>query len=104
MAARDPLTRHACQRMSARRIPLAAIDAALCHGRARHVRGALILILGWREVAAAARHGLDLRPFAGVQVICTPDGCSVLTVYRNHDLRGLKPRRRSRRKPHRSPR
>lgn len=84
-----PLTHHARLRMDGRRISAAAVDAVLAHGRTAWVRGAQIYALGHREVARAARRGLDLRSFAGLQVVCAPDG-DVLTVYRNHDFRGLR--------------
>ncbi len=94
------ITHHARQRMATRRISPEAVQAAICHGRRSHVRGALIFALGRRDVAAAARVGLDLEPHNGVQVVCTPDGGTVLTAYRNHDFRSLKPRgRRRRRRP-----
>ena len=84
-----PLTHHARLRMDGRRIPPTAVEAVLAHGREAWVRGARIHALGKREVARAARRGLDLRPFAGLQVVCSPEG-DVLTVYRNHDFRSLR--------------
>ena len=32
---------------------------------------------------------IDLRPFAGLHVVCAPSG-AVLTAYRNHDFRSLR--------------
>ena len=84
-----PLTHHARVRMDARRIPPAAVEVVLAHGREAWVRGARIHALGRREVASGARRGLDLRPYAGLQVVCSPEG-DVLTVYRNHDFRSLR--------------
>ena len=84
-----PLTHHARLRMEGRRIPPAAVEAVLAHGREAWVRGARIHALGRREVEQAARRGLDLRPYAGLQVVCSPEG-DVLTVYRNHDFRSLR--------------
>lgn len=95
---RPDLSDHAHRRMTGRRISTAAVQAALDHGRRSHVRGSLIFALGRREVTAAARRGLDLAEHAGVHVVCSPDGATVLTTYRNQDLRGLKPRRRRRRR------
>lgn len=43
-----------------------------------------------------AEQGADLRELEGMHVVCSPEGV-ILTVYRNHDLRGLKPSRRSHR-------
>ena len=36
--------------------------------------------------------GVDVGDCEGVQVVCTPDCETVITVYRNSDFRGLKPR------------
>jgi len=71
------------------RIPPEAVEAVLAHGRSVWARGAQIYALGRKEVARALQRGLDLRPFAGLQVVCAPDG-DVLTVYRNHDFRSLR--------------
>lgn len=84
-----PLTDHARLRMDGRRIPAAAVAAVLDYGRVVWVRGAQVYALGRKEVDRAARRGLDLRAYAGLQVVCTPDG-DVITVYRNHDFRGLR--------------
>lgn len=89
------LTEHARQRMSARRLPEAAVKAALDHGRVEHVRGAAIHAIGRKEISRCRRQGIDLSPFDGVQVVCSPDGV-VLTAYRNRDFRGLRPQRRRR--------
>lgn len=84
-----PLTHHARVRMDGRRISPAAVEAVLAHGRGVWIRGARVLALGHREVLAGARRGLDLRPFEGLQVVCSPEG-DILTVYRNHDFRPLR--------------
>jgi hypothetical protein len=84
-----PLTHHARTRMDGRRIPAQAVEAVLLHGRTVWARGAQIHALGKKEVERAARLGIDLRPFSGLQVVCAPDG-DVLTVYRNHDFKGLR--------------
>lgn len=84
-----PLTDHARSRMDGRRIPIDAVEAVLAYGRTVWARGAQIYALGKKEVEKASRHGLDLRPFAGIQIICAPNG-DVLTAYRNHDFRSLR--------------
>ena len=84
-----PLTDHARSRMDGRRIPAQAVEAVLTHGRTVWTRGAQIHALGKKEVEQASRQGLDLRPFAGVQVVCASNG-DVLTVYRNHDFKALR--------------
>ncbi len=89
MACPLTLTRHARSRLDGRRIPLAAVEAVLAYGRRVWARGAQIHALGDKEVRAAARLGLDLRPYSGLQVVCAPDG-AVLTAYRNRDFRALR--------------
>lgn len=86
---------HACKRMHARNLRGAGIEAALRYGREVHTRGARIYAIGRREVVHFARHDVDLSAFAGVQVVCSFDG-QVVTVYRNHDFRGLRSQRRRR--------
>lgn len=83
------LTVHATLRSHGRRIPMDAIEAAFDFGRLVHVRGAEVYAIGRREVAEAERDGVDLSAYEGVHVICSVDG-RVLTVYRNHDLSGLR--------------
>jgi len=85
------LTRHARNRMAARRLAVAAIRAALEFGRVAYVRGARIHAIGRKEIDRYRRIGLDLAQFEGVQVVCGHDG-AILTAYRNRDFRGLRPR------------
>lgn len=92
------LTKHALKRIESRRLTLLAVTAALDYGRVVHVRGAEIHAIGRKEVEQCSRWGLDLSAHEGVQVICTAEG-AVMTVYRNRDFRGLKPRRRHSRFP-----
>ena len=97
---RDPLfaqiTHHASLRMGARRLNATATQAALAYGRIARVRGAEIHAIGRNEVARYRIHGIDLRPYEGVQVVCSPEG-AILTLYRNRDFRGLRPGGRRRR-------
>jgi hypothetical protein len=86
------VTRHAWERMTARRIPARAVAAALTYGRRAHVRGATIRAIGRREVARYRAQGIDLAQYEGVQVVCGHDG-AVLTAYRNRSFRGLRPKR-----------
>ena len=89
----DPnFTRHAWKRMTERRLSTAAVQAALDHGRVVYVRGAAIYAVGGKEVGRCQQQGIDISDFEGVQVVCKPDGM-ILTVYRNRDFRGLRPRR-----------
>ena len=88
------LTKHALSRMSTRAISRPAIEAALEFGRCVEIRGAQIFAIGRREVARFRREGIELACFEGMQVVVM-DGGAVVTVYRNRDFKGLRPRRRS---------
>lgn len=87
------LTHHARRRIDARGVSRRAVAAALDYGRELHARGAVLYVLGRREVRRMRRGGLDLSAHEGVHVVCSADGV-VITAYRNHDLRGLRPRHR----------
>ncbi|MCM8595104.1 DUF4258 domain-containing protein [Accumulibacter sp.] len=84
------ITQHAWTRMSGRGLNCQTIDTVLSFGRVIHVRGAAIHVIGRKEVEKLARFGVDVGHCEGVQVVCTPDGSAILTVYRNSDFRGLK--------------
>jgi len=86
------ITQHAWARMCGRRLNGQTIDAVLNYGRVVHVRGAAIHVIGRKEVEKLARSGVDVGDCEGVQVVCTPDDSAILTVYRNNDFRGLRPR------------
>lgn len=86
-----PLTKHAHARMNERRLSDEAVNMVMTYGRAVRVRGAEIYAVGRKEVEYYLAEGVDLSRFDGVQVVCSPDG-AILTVYRNKDFRGLRPR------------
>lgn len=88
------LTDHALTRMEERCIPPHAVEAALRHGRVIHVRGAQYHVIGRKDVLRHQQHGISLAAYEGVQIVCASDGRTVLTVYRNRNLRGLRPKGR----------
>lgn len=87
------LTLHAQQRMDMRGISPSCVSQALSYGRKIHVRGAVIYAIGRKEVAQCSSLGIDLTGMDGLQVVCSNNG-AVMTVYRNRDFRGLRPKRR----------
>lgn len=93
------LTHHARERMCTRQLTGKTIQLVLRHGRVVHTRGAAIYVIGRKEVSRLGRSGVNLAPYEGVQVVCTPDSKSILTVYKDSNFRGLKPRGRRRWKP-----
>src|SRR5438067_8621818 len=81
---------HAQDQMHARSISADALRSALKYGRTAWTRGARIYAIGRKEVQNYRAHGIDLTRFEGVHVVESPDG-TIMTVYRNRDLRGLRP-------------
>ncbi len=82
--------------MGARGVSVQAVEFALVYGRATWTRGARIFAIGRKEAERYRSSGINLEPFDGVHVVTTPDG-SILTAYRNRDLRGLRKARTLRR-------
>lgn len=88
-----PLTNHAGLRMQQRHISSRLVDAVIRYGRTIHARGATYKVIGHKEVERFASRGIDLREADGIQVIIGHDG-AVITAYRNHDLRKIRPSKR----------
>jgi hypothetical protein len=86
---------HAQDQMDARSISTDALRSALKYGRAVWTRGARVYAIGRKEVQFYRAHGIDLARFEGVHVVESVGG-TVITVYRNRDLRGLRPDKRPR--------
>lgn len=87
------LTLHAKQRMGMRGFSISDVNLVLLYGRRIHVRGAVIHAVGRKELVQCAEFGIDLSSMDGLQVVCSNTG-SIMTVYRNRDFRGLRPKRR----------
>ncbi len=87
------LTNHAEERMNSRRIHSNDIENVVTYGRSSNIRGAVIYVIGVKEVKLHKPFGINLDSCEGIHVICSSND-SIITVYRNHDLRGLKPRSR----------
>lgn len=84
------LTPHARKRMTGRRIDAAAIHTVMTYGREVYAQGATHWQIGRREVHFYARQGLDLTPYEGLNVVCTANGETILTVLRNREGRRLR--------------
>lgn len=87
------LTAHAELRMQQRGIAPRLIELALRYGRTIHARGLAFRVIGHKEVERFARDGIDLSRAEGIHVLVQTDG-SVITAYRNHDLRKIRPGKR----------
>lgn len=90
------LTVHARRRMTARRISRRQVNLVVEYGRTKYVKGARYHSVGRNEVVKYMNRGVDFRPVEGIHVVAgtRTDFVEVVTVYRNHNFRGLRPRRR----------
>lgn len=88
-----PLTTHAGIRMNQRGISPQVVELVLSYGRTIYSRGATYKVIGRKEVANFAARGIDLRAADGLHVLLGQDG-AVITTYRNHDLRRIRPSER----------
>jgi hypothetical protein len=87
------ITTHAAVRMQQRGISPALVEAVLEYGRTVHARGLTFRVIGRKEVARYTDLGLDLSRAEGVHVLVESDS-AVVTTYRNHDLRKIRPSKR----------
>lgn len=94
------LTEHARQRMNQRGVSEQAVELALQFGRKIHSRHALFHVIGKKEINKLGDQHPELKELDGVQVLTTEDSESVVTVYRNHDLRAIRPNKRKHRHLH----
>jgi hypothetical protein len=81
------ITNHARQRMSARSINEWQIDQVLRFGRESHNRKAVTYVIGKKEIK---ENGRFLEPCEGIHVLCSMRDGSVITTYRNHNLKRLR--------------
>ncbi|MCP3978156.1 MAG: DUF4258 domain-containing protein, partial [bacterium] len=81
------------QRTACRAIDRKTVDMVVAHGRTVYARGATIHVIGRKEVQQAKLLGIDIAHCQAVHVVCSSVGGPVTTVYRNPNLRGLRPLR-----------
>lgn len=86
------LTEHARTRMKARHIPYEAVAAVIEFGRVAQTRGATIFAIGRKEIDRYGKLHSALHRYDGLQIVC--EGSVIVTVYRNHDLSGLRKSKR----------
>jgi len=87
------LTHHARSRMGSRHIKPTDVAIVMDYGRSYYVRGAVIYVMGRREVISCRNDRMISDNIKGLQVVCAPDNDTVITVYRNNDLRPLRRKR-----------
>jgi hypothetical protein len=91
--ANHPIAPHALKRMSQRGIRPALVEQVLRYGRVIYERGLQFRVIGRKEVHCFAALGIDLQAAEGVHVLVQEDGL-ILTTYRNHKLRPIRPNKR----------
>jgi hypothetical protein len=91
--AQHPMTHHAEIRMQQRGISEHLVETVLHYGRTIHARGLSFRVIGHKEVVHYAREGVDLTNAEGIHVLLQRDGV-VVTMYRNRDLRAIRPSKR----------
>ena len=87
------ITTHAAVRMQQRGISPALVEAVLEYGRTVPARSLTFRVISRKEVVRYSDLGLDLSRAEGVHVLVESDG-AVVTTYRNHDLRKIRPSKR----------
>lgn len=81
------ISKHASSRMSQRSIREWQIEQVLTYGRRSNTRKAVIYAVGRKEVQD---NGRFLEPCEGIHVLCSPADGTIITTYRNHNLKGLR--------------
>lgn len=89
---------HAAKRMSKRGLFPWQIDLVIKYGRRVHSRRAVYYALGRREVSRYQEKMPELVGLESIQVVVNSEQEVILTVYRNHDFRKIRPCKRRHRK------
>ncbi len=89
-----PLSTHAQRRMGLRGMSEIDIDLVLTYGRKIYSRRAVFHVIGRKEIKEYASECPALKTLDGLHVLTVPENGTVLTVYRNHDLRQIRPSKR----------
>lgn len=84
------ISNHAEFRMNQRGICQESIELVLEFGRQIYARRAIFYVIGRKEIAKHADIEPKLKLLEGLQVVSASDG-TVLTAYKNKNLRGIRP-------------
>lgn len=76
-------TTHSIQRSAQRGLTAAQVTYVLLHGQRFHRDGALVYYLRRRDIPDCDRRQDAWMRLAGTAVVLAPDGCTVITVWRN---------------------
>lgn len=88
------ITRHARFRMDQRGIHPTDIDLVLKYGRKTHSRRAWYYVIGQKEIKRFGDLCPALKELDGLHVVMDGERTNILTVYRNHDWRRIRPAKR----------
>lgn len=94
MSCQPAISSHAQQRMDLRGMSERDIELVLKFGRKIHSRRTVFHVIGRKEIKKYASECPELKELDGLHVLTVPDKGTVLTAYRNHDLRHIRPSKR----------
>jgi len=88
------ISSHAQQRMDLRGMSERDIELVLKFGRKIYSRRTVFHVIGRKEIKKYASECPELKELDGLHVLTVPQKGTVLTAYRNHDLRHIRPSKR----------
>jgi len=95
MSCQPAISSHAQQRMDLRGISERDIELVLKFGRKIHSRRTAFHVIGRKGIKKYASECPELKELDGLHVLAVPQKGTVLTAYRNHDLRHIRPVKKS---------
>ncbi|MDP5130154.1 MAG: DUF4258 domain-containing protein [Paraglaciecola sp.] len=94
MFEQQAISSHAQQRMDLRGMSERDIELVLKFGRKIYSRKTVFHVIGRKEIKKYASDCPELKELDGLHVLTVPQKGTVLTAYRNHDLRHIRPSKR----------
>lgn len=94
MSCQPAISSHAQQRMDLRGMSERDIELVLKFGRKIHSRRTVFHVIGRKEIKKYASECPELKELDGLHVLTVPQNGTVLTAYRNHDFRHIRPSKR----------
>ncbi|MBU2115352.1 MAG: DUF4258 domain-containing protein [Gammaproteobacteria bacterium] len=94
MSDQPAISSHAQQRMDLRGMSERDIELVLKFGRKIHSRRTVFHVIGRKDIKKHASECPELKELDGLHVLTVPQNGTVLTAYRNHDLRHIRPSKR----------
>lgn len=94
ISSQPAISLHAQRRMGLRGVSEREIELVLKYGRRIHSRRTVFHVIGRKEIKKYASEYPELKELDGLHVLTVPQKGTVLTAYRNHDLRHIRPSKR----------